>query len=60
MERFNLVGSTDGKGCSLDNAVMKGVFGRMKLEAVYPRTTGTTNALGGAGTRRRIHTLVKS
>lgn len=36
MERYGLARSMSAKGCSPDNAVAEGFFGRMKVEAVYP------------------------
>lgn len=36
MDRYGLIRSTGAKGCSPDDAVAEGFFGRMKTESVHP------------------------
>jgi transposase InsO family protein len=38
MDESGLTRSMSAKGCSPDNSVMEGFFGRMKTEATYPST----------------------
>ena len=64
MDRYGLIRSTGAKGCSPDDAVAEGFFGRMKTESVHPghweeRPRGEVLALVGDCIRWHDHERIK-